>query len=53
MLSIAWRTHAAHWPPEYSLTRKFLLYTGEARNCLYLRFAGFPNSKFLPDPFAN
>ena len=52
-LSIDWRTHAARWPPEYSLARRFILYTGEARNCLYLRFHGFPNSKFLPNPFEN
>ena len=52
-LSIAWRTHPAHWPPEYSLWHKLKLYTGEARGCLYLRFHGFPNSKFLPNPFMN
>ncbi|MEO6983373.1 MAG: YdcF family protein [Edaphobacter sp.] len=53
LLSIAWRTHAARWPPEYSLARRFILYTGEARNCLSLRSRGFPNSKFLPNPFEN
>ena len=47
-LYINWRTHAAHWPPEYSLFRDAALYIGEARNCLLLRFNGFPNSRFLP-----
>lgn len=43
-----WRTHAAHWPPEYSIFREAILYIGEARNCLILRFNGFPSSRFLP-----
>lgn len=47
-LYINWRTHAAHWPPEYSVFREAVLYIGEARNCLLLRFNGFPNSRFLP-----
>lgn len=50
-LSINWRTHAAHWPPEYTLWHRLRLYTAEARGCFYLRFHGFPNSKFLPNPF--
>lgn len=45
-----WRTHAAQWPHEYGFLRKFLLYTYEARNCLFLRFNGFPSSRFLPNP---
>lgn len=52
-LSIDWRTHAAHWPSEYTAWHKLRLYTGEARDCLYRRFHGFPNSKFLPNPFMN
>lgn len=47
-LYITWRTHAAHWPPEYSIFREAILYIGEARNCLILRFNGFPSSRFLP-----
>ncbi|MEO8735477.1 MAG: YdcF family protein, partial [Edaphobacter sp.] len=47
-LSINWRTHAAPWPAEYSLARELILYIGEARNCLILRFNGFPSSRFLP-----
>lgn len=50
-LSINWSTHPAHWPPEYSLWHRLRLYTAEARGCLYLRTHGFPNSKFLPNPF--
>lgn len=45
---INWRTHAAHWPPEYGIFREAILYIGEARNCLILRFNGFPSSPFLP-----
>jgi uncharacterized SAM-binding protein YcdF (DUF218 family) len=47
-LYINWRTHAAHWPPEYGIFREAILYIGEARNCLILRFNGFPSSRFLP-----
>ena len=47
-LYINWRTHAAHWPPEYSIFREAALYIGEARNCLILRFNGFPSTRFLP-----
>jgi len=43
-----WRTHASPWPPEYSIFRELALYIGEARNCLILRFNGFPSSRFLP-----
>lgn len=52
-LSINWSTHPAHWPPEYGLWHRLRLYNGEARDCLYLRFHGFPNSKFLPNPYMN
>jgi uncharacterized SAM-binding protein YcdF (DUF218 family) len=47
-LSIDWRIHAAHWPPEYSLQRELTYYSVEAMRCLQLRFLGFPSSKFLP-----
>lgn len=50
-LSIDWTTQPARWPPEYTFWHRFKLYTGEARDCLYLRTHGFPNSKFLPNPF--
>jgi uncharacterized SAM-binding protein YcdF (DUF218 family) len=43
-----WRTHAAHWPSEYSYARILGIYYGEARGCLRLRFNGFPSSRFLP-----
>lgn len=49
-LSIDWRTHAAHWPPEYTLGRELNLYSVEAWRCLQLRVQGFPPSKFLPRP---
>jgi uncharacterized SAM-binding protein YcdF (DUF218 family) len=47
-LYINWSTHAAPWPPEYSVFREAILYIGEARSCLILRFNGFPSSRFLP-----
>jgi uncharacterized SAM-binding protein YcdF (DUF218 family) len=47
-LSIDWRTHPAHWPPEYSIGREFLFYSVEAWRCLQLRITGFPPSRFLP-----
>lgn len=47
-LYINWRTHAARWPPEYGFFREAILYIAEARNCLILRFNGFPSSRFLP-----
>lgn len=51
-LSIDWRTHAAHWPPEYNVGHQFTLYTIEAFRCLDIRIAGFPQSRFLPQPAA-
>ena len=50
-LSIDWRTHAARWPPEYSAWHRFLLYAGEAYQCLLIRLDGFPSSPFLPHRF--
>lgn len=49
-LSIDWRTHPAHWPPEYSLGHEILFYSVEAWRCFQLRITGFPPSKFLPAP---
>jgi uncharacterized SAM-binding protein YcdF (DUF218 family) len=47
-LSVDWRTHPAHWPPEYSIGHEFIFYSVEAWRCLQLRITGFPSSKFLP-----
>lgn len=47
-LAIQWHTHAAHWPPEYSLWHKLALYSGEASYCMRLALFGFPPSRFLP-----
>jgi uncharacterized SAM-binding protein YcdF (DUF218 family) len=47
-LALDWRTHAAHWPPEYTLLRKATLYAAESAYCLRLRVFGFPASRFLP-----
>jgi uncharacterized SAM-binding protein YcdF (DUF218 family) len=45
-----WRTHAAPWPPEYSLWQRAAHYAVEAEYCLRLRIFGFPPSRFLPRP---
>ncbi len=37
-LSFNWHTHAAAWPPEYGLHRKFMLYFYESWYALKLRF---------------
>jgi uncharacterized SAM-binding protein YcdF (DUF218 family) len=47
---IQWRTHAASWPPEYSLWQRAAHYAVEAEYCLRLRIFGFPQSRFLPHP---
>jgi len=47
-LSIAWHTHPAPWPNEYSIPHELLLDYAEALRCLQLRIHGFPPSKFLP-----
>ena len=46
---LQWRTHPAHWPPEYSLWQRAAHYTNEAEYCFKLRVHGFPKSRFLPD----
>ena len=43
-----WRTHAAHWPPEYHLNQKIKKDFAEATNCVRLRWHGFNKSKYLP-----
>ncbi len=50
--AIAWHTHAARWPLEYSLHRKALLYAAESVYCLRLRVFGFPAraAPFLTPP---
>ena len=46
---LQWRTHAAHWPPEYSLSQKFVREWREAAGCFALRIHGFPQSRYLPN----
>jgi uncharacterized SAM-binding protein YcdF (DUF218 family) len=45
---IQWSTHAAPWPPEYSIWQQAAHYAVEAEYCLKLRLLGFPKSRFLP-----
>jgi uncharacterized SAM-binding protein YcdF (DUF218 family) len=46
---LAWRTHAAPWPPEYSRFRKAAFYIREALECWRLRTFGFVPNPHLPD----
>jgi uncharacterized SAM-binding protein YcdF (DUF218 family) len=47
---IAWRTHPALWPQEYSVWQRAAHFTVEAESCLRLRIHGFPATRFLPAP---
>jgi uncharacterized SAM-binding protein YcdF (DUF218 family) len=47
---IAWRTHAAPWPVEYSLWQRVAHFAVETEYCLKLRLFGFPTTRFLPSP---
>jgi uncharacterized SAM-binding protein YcdF (DUF218 family) len=44
---ITWRTHAAPWPPEYSIADKSIPDWREAVYCLDLRIRGFTPSRFI------
>jgi vancomycin permeability regulator SanA len=46
--SFAWRTHAAHWPPEYDEAHIQRIYAGEAKYCWTLTHTGFRHSQWLP-----
>ena len=46
--SMAWHTHAAPWPAEYTFWQRVSHFTGEAESCLNLRIHGFPVTRFLP-----
>jgi len=46
--NLAWRTHPALWPREYTESKILALYGNEALGCLRLRLHGFPHSPFLP-----
>src|SRR3954468_10574107 len=46
---LQWRTHAAHWPPEYGLWKEAQLEWREARGSFRIRIYGFRPSKFLAD----
>jgi uncharacterized SAM-binding protein YcdF (DUF218 family) len=48
--SFAWRTHAAPWPPEYSLWQRAAHFCVEAEYCIKLKIFGFPPTPFLPHP---
>lgn len=43
-----WRTHRAHWPPEYGLRQKAPKVIHEAIGCLRLREHGFSSRRFFP-----
>jgi uncharacterized SAM-binding protein YcdF (DUF218 family) len=45
---IAWHTHEAHWPPEYTAWHEAQIYWHEALMCWKLRTEGFKASQYLP-----
>jgi uncharacterized SAM-binding protein YcdF (DUF218 family) len=45
---LAWRTHAAPWPPEDTFWQRAVRTCVEAQYCLKLKILGFPVSGFLP-----
>jgi uncharacterized SAM-binding protein YcdF (DUF218 family) len=47
---IAWSTHPAPWPTEYSLWERAAHFAVETEYCLRLRLFGFPTTHFLPHP---
>ncbi|MDQ2949822.1 MAG: YdcF family protein [Acidobacteriota bacterium] len=44
----AWRTHASHWPPEYTQADIVAHFEGEAKGCWTLTHRGFKPNKWLP-----
>jgi uncharacterized SAM-binding protein YcdF (DUF218 family) len=45
---IAWRTHPAPWPPEYTFWERAVHLGVEAQYCLKLQIFGFTATPFLP-----
>jgi len=45
----AWRTHSAHWPPEYTPSNIAAHFQGEAKGCWTLTHDGFKPNKWLPE----
>jgi uncharacterized SAM-binding protein YcdF (DUF218 family) len=46
--SFAWRTHAAHWPSEYTPDHIARIYWGEMRMCWAITRHGFGHSRWIP-----
>jgi uncharacterized SAM-binding protein YcdF (DUF218 family) len=47
---LAWRMHAAPWPPDYPLWKRVWVWSSETGYTSYGRLFGFPNAKqYLPD----
>ena len=44
----AWRTHASHWPPEYTQDNIVARFQGEAKGCWTLVRSGFKANRWLP-----
>jgi uncharacterized SAM-binding protein YcdF (DUF218 family) len=45
----AWRTHPAHWPPEYTKEHIERIYWGEMKGCWYLTQHGFRHNRWFPE----
>lgn len=48
-LAFAWRTHASHWPGEYTGQQRFQHIFHEALGTVKLRLNGFGSRKYLPN----
>jgi len=46
--AFAWKTHAAHWPPEFTRGQIVQHYAGEMKGCWRLTHRGFPKNRWLP-----
>jgi uncharacterized SAM-binding protein YcdF (DUF218 family) len=44
----AWRTHASHWPPEFTADDIVSHFRGEAKGCWTLVHSGFKPNRWLP-----
>lgn len=46
--AFAWKTHAAHWPEEFTPQQIAQHYAGEMKGCWRLTHRGFPKNRWLP-----
>lgn len=44
-----WRTHPAHWPPQFTQERIDKLFSGESNGCWKITHDGFRKSQYIPE----